>query len=185
MTTNRITPQIICDILSRGMSLGKDQVWVSNQRRSIPEDKRLYVVVGIAGLKAYGNNNKSMWVTGSTGPTGGTGQTGPTGTYQDQLSQYMLETISIDLLSYTQEALQRYNEVLGSLRSTYSQQIQELNGMKISEIPVSMNDVSFVEGAALIYRISITLPVFRKYDMILNADYYDDIEGFSIEEIEL
>lgn len=179
--TTRVTPQLICDIIARGMGLGKDQIWIYNQRRSIPEDKRLYVVVGIAGLKAYGNNNRNAWVTGPTGPSG---ETGPT-YYQDQLSQYMLETISIDLFSYTQEALQRYNEVMGSLRSTYSQQIQELNGLKIAELPISMNDVSFVEGAALIYRISITLPVFRKYDMILNADYYDDIDGFSIEEIEL
>lgn len=179
--TTRVTPQIICDILARGMGLGKDQIWIYNQRRSIPEDKRLYVVVGIAGLKAYGNNNRNAWTTGPTGPSGETGAT----SYQDQLTQYMLETISIDLFSYTQESLQRYNEVLGSLRSTYSQQIQELMGMKIAEVPISMNDVSFVEGAALIYRINITLPVFRKYDMILNADYYDDIEGYSIDEIEL
>lgn len=178
MTVARVTPQIIADILKRGMALKDDQIWIYNQRRSIPEDKRLYIVIGIVGIKPYGNNNRNEWVA-VTGPSGA-----PGGEYQDQLSQYMLETISINLFSYTQESLQRYHEVLGSLRSTYSQQLQESNGIKIAELPTAINDVSSIEGAALLYRIAITLPIFRKYDMILNAEYYDDIDGFSIEEIE-
>lgn len=172
----RITPQIICDILKKCMSLSDDQIWIYNQRRSIPEDKRLYVVVGIIGIKPYANNNRIESTTEGL---------------QDNLYQLVQEMISIDLISYTTEAMERYSEVLGSLRGTYSQQQQELLGLKIAEIPQSVNDISAVEGAALIYRVNVTLPVLRKYGMLLTApDYdtfaveiYDEIQG-KIGEIE-
>lgn len=154
----RITPQIICDILKKCMSLSDDQIWIYNQRRSIPEDKRLYVVVGIIGIKPYANNN----IIESTADG-----------LQDNLYQLVQEMISIDLISYTTEAMERYSEVLGSLRGTYSQQQQELLGLKIAEIPQSVNDISAVEGAALIYRVNVTLPVLRKYGMLLTAPHYD------------
>lgn len=167
----KITPQIICDILQKGMSLDKSQVWIYNQRREIPEDRRLYVVVGLMGMKAYGNNNIVTSVEGAG--------------LNDNLSQYVQETITVDLFSYTTEAIQRYTEVLGSLKSTYSQKIQEENALKIASIPFSMNEVSQVEGATLLNRISISLMVLRKYDMILGAEYIDDIGPVSIDEIEL
>jgi len=167
----KITPQIICDIIQNGMKLDKSQIWIYNQRREIPEDIRLYVVVGLMGMKAYGNNNTVSSVDGAG--------------MNDNLSQYMQETITIDLFSYTTEAIQRYAEVLGSLKSTYSQKIQEENALKIASIPFSMNEVSQVEGATLLNRISISLMVLRKYDMLLSAEYIDDIEPASIDEIEL
>ncbi|NCX93982.1 MAG: hypothetical protein EBX40_04835, partial [Gammaproteobacteria bacterium] len=54
----KITPQIICDILAKGMSLPPEQIWIYNQRRAIPEDKKLYVVVSLISSKPYGNTLK-------------------------------------------------------------------------------------------------------------------------------
>ena len=163
------TPQLICDIIKTGMGLNADQIWIYNQRRSIPEDERLYIVVGMMGMKPYGNVNV---------PT-------PTDDgFDDSLSQYMLETISIDIMSYTTEAIERYAQVLGSLISSYSQEMQEALGLKIAEIPVSVNDVSKIEGATLIYRIAISLNVFRKYDMLIGAKYYDTFEDATISKYE-
>lgn len=155
--TIRITPQIICDIIKNGLSLKDDQIWIYNQRREIPEEKKLYIVVGMISAIPYGNTYvvpESM---------------------QDNLNQYIRETISIDLFSYTTEAQEKYPMVLGSLMSTFSVQKQELNALKIFPIPVSINDVSHVEGPALLNRISITLQVLRKYDMLLDTEYYDRI----------
>lgn len=166
----KITPQIICDILQNGMNLNKDQIWIYNQRREIPEDRRLYVVVGLVSSKPYSSVQRSVSVTGAG--------------LNDELSQYVQETISVDLLSYTTEAVQRYHEVIGSLKSTYSQRQQELLGLQIAQLPFSVNDVSQIEGATLLNRISISLMVLRKYDMLISAEYIDDIEPPSIDEIE-
>lgn len=156
----KLTTQIICDILKNGMKLDADQIWIYNQRRAIPEDKRLYITVGMLSMKPYANNNSVE--SSSDG-------------MNDTLSQYLSELISIDLMSYSTEAVERFNEVLGSLHSTYSQQVQELNALKISLIPTTMNDVSAIEGATILYRIAFTLPVLRKYAMLLSASYYDTI----------
>jgi hypothetical protein len=166
----KITPQIICDILQHCMGLEKDQIWIYNQRREIPEDKRLYVVVGLMGMRAYGSTNNIESIEN--------------GGLTDNLSQYMQENISIDLFSYTTECVQRYHEAIGSLKSTYSQRAQEINALKIASIPSSINDVSQIEGATLLNRISISLMVLRKYDMILDAEYIDEIQEASIDEIE-
>jgi hypothetical protein len=88
--------------------------------------------------------------------------------------------VGIDLFSYTTEAAERYPEILGALRSTYSQQVQESLGLKIAEIPIAVNDVSAIEGPTILYRLSITLNVLRKYDTIVTTQYYDD---FTLEDI--
>lgn len=154
----RITPQIICDIIKAGMSLKDNQIWIYNQRRAIPEDKSLYITVGIMSIKPYANINRFNQAT-----------------MKDDLNQYVQETLSINLMSYTTECLERYPEVMGSLISTYSQQVQEELALKIAEIPTSINDVSAIEGTTLLNRIVITLPVLRKYSMLIGANYYDQI----------
>ena len=156
----RVTPQIICDIIQNALVLDADQIWIYNQRRSIPEDKRMYISVGVLAIKPYGNNTKvEATATGM----------------QDNMAQYIQETLEINIFSYTTEALERYPEILGALRGTYSQQVQEELALKIAVIPSNISDVSDIEGAARLYRIVITLPVLRKYSMLIGASYYDTI----------
>lgn len=154
--TIRITAQIICDIIKDGMQLKDDQIWIYNQRWEIPEDKRLYVVVGLMSAVPYGNTFRFS----SSDNT-------------DQLYQYMKEMISVDLLSYTTEPQEKYAQILGSIMSTYSQQIQEAQAIKIYSSPMTINDVSHVEGPTRLNRISMTLQVLRKYDMLALTEYYD------------
>lgn len=164
----RVTPQILLDIICTVLKIPTDQAWIWNQRRAIPEDKKMYVVAGLVSSKAYGNTMRNESVEG--------------GGMNDRLTQYVQEVISIDLFSYTTEASERYPQILAALRSTYSQQAQEKLGLKIAEIPISISDVSEVEGAALIYRISIALNVLRKYDTIVSTQYYDQFEEHTLTE---
>lgn len=158
----KVTPQIICDIICKVLKIPTSQVWIWNQRRAIPEDKLLYVVVGLISAQPYSN----MLINKPT-----------TGGMTDNMSQYVQETISIDLFSYTTEAAERYPQIMAALRSTYSQQVQEALGLKIAEIPASVNDVSAVEGPAVLFRITMTLNVLRKYDIITPTQYYDQFEN--------
>jgi hypothetical protein len=164
-----ITPQIICDILQTCMTLESDQIWITNTRRSIPEDKRLYVVVGTMGFTPYGSTNRHEF-NGSV--------------MQETLSSWVQETITVDILSYTTEAVERYWEVMASIKSSYSQNLQQTHCIKISEIPTTVNDASEAEGPALIYRIAITLQVLRKYDKIMDVEYYDNFYAPWVSQIE-
>lgn len=155
-----VTAQIICDIIKYGLTLSDDQIWIYNQRRAIPEDKRLYVTVGVLAIKPYAVNNRPTY-------------SDALGVMQDTIGSYVQETMSIDLFSYTTEALERYSEVMAAMASTYAQQKMETYNLRIATVPISVNDVSHVEGPAEIYRIAIALPVLRKYDKIMSADYYE------------
>jgi hypothetical protein len=157
------TPQIICDIIQQGMGLGDDQIWIYNQRKTVTYDKRLYVTVGVVTIKPYGNNVKFNHTT-----------------QKDETSQYVQETLTINVFSYTTEALERYHEVMGSLISTYSQQKQALLGLRIAQVPIAINDVSAIEGTTILYRIAITLPVLRKYDKLITAEYYDTFQDADV-----
>lgn len=159
----RLTAQIICDIIKEGLGLKPDQIWIYNQRRSMPEDKRLYVVVGLTTMKTFGSTYRPD----------------PTSGLDDDLSQYMAETISVELFSYTTEALERYAQVLGALRSSYSEGIQEAQALKIFPVPVTINDISEIDGATILYRIAMEFNVYRRYSLVKEATYYDDFtNGF-------
>jgi hypothetical protein len=156
-----LTSQILCDIFKKCMRLSIDQIWIANQRREIPSDKKLYVIVGLMSSMPYGNNNVRNSDSGT----------------KDTLSQYVKEVLTVDLLSYDTSCKERYNEILGSLVSTYSETIQESHALRIFPIPQNISDVSNVEGPTMLNRLSITLQALRKYDMILDIDnYYDNFE---------
>ena len=155
------TPQILCDVFKKCMKLSSDQIWIANQRIEIPKDKRLYVVVGLMSVVPYGNNNVRLASSGTT----------------DNLSQYVKEMITIDLLSYEQDVYERYHQILGSLMSTYAERIQETYALRFFPISNNISDVSNVEGPTMLNRLSILLHTLRKYDMILDIDnYYDNFE---------
>jgi hypothetical protein len=154
----KTTPEIICDILQTTLKLSDDVIWIWNQRRAIPEDKRLYCVVGIIDVTPY-SNSKIQTVVGEH--------------QYDSITTYVKETLSIDLFSYTTEAIEKYPNYIAALRSTYCVQQQELLGLKIADIPSTINEVSDIEGTALLYRMAITLQVLRKYDIIFENDYYN------------
>ena len=100
---------------------------------------------------------------------------------KDNLSQYVKEVITIDLLSYEQDVYERYHEILGSLMSTYSETIQETYALRFFPISNNISDVSNVEGPTMLNRLSIVLHTLRKYDMILDIEnYYDDFGDVEI-----
>ena len=152
-----VTTQIIANILQTVLALDDDQVWIYNQKRRIPPDKRMYLVVGVAAMKAFGVNNYPD-------PSG-------TGVTEDR-SQQMQETLTIDAFGYEPWVMNQIGPVIGALKSTYSQQQQELLGMSIFPVPTTINDVSAVEGTAILYRFSITVNVIRAYTQTSAVPYY-------------
>lgn len=153
-----ITAQILCKIIQRYMSVEDDQIWIYNQRRKIPPSENLFIVVGLMSSVPYGNNSRI------TGDVHGLNQ---------EISQMIQETFSINMFSYTTEAIERLPELIGSFNSIYSQQTQSKYGMKIGFVPSSVSDTSFLEASAILYRQTVTLRVLRAYSKISEGDYYD------------
>jgi hypothetical protein len=85
----------------------------------------------------------------------------------------MQETLTVEMFSYDTQAIERMPELIGSFNSVYSEQVQETIGFKIGVVPTAINDTSFLEASALLFRQTITLRVLRAYSKISKADYFD------------
>jgi hypothetical protein len=151
--TARLTTQFICDILAHEMGLTDDQIWIYNQKQDIPPGTGLFVSVGQMGITVYGANRKTEGIT-------------------EKLSQMLQETLSIEIYSNDTSALSSLPAVIGALGSTYSLQTQEKYGFKIGAIPTTINDTSFLEATAILYRLSLTIKVLRAYEAQKDIEYY-------------
>jgi len=156
--TDRLTILHICDILQDQMSLTDDQIWIYNEKQDIPTDPGLHISVGQMGITPIGNNRKFLGTT-------------------EKISQTYQETIAIEVFSKDTSALSALPQVLGALASTYSIQIQERYGFKISTVPTTVNDTSFLENTAIVYRLSITIRVIRAYEVTKDVEYYEHFEN--------
>lgn len=156
-----MTTQIIADIIQTGMGLDEGRVVIYNQRRRIDPDKGMWITVGQMSVKPFGNNVAAVSTTEGM---------------SEVLTQHMQEMISVDMMSYDTDALERLPELLGALASTYSQQAQEHHAMRIGVLPTGISDVSMNEASSMIYRMNVTLNVLRAYNSTKPIDYYDTFE---------
>jgi hypothetical protein len=158
LSATSLTVQFLAEILRSVMDLSDDQIWIYNQRREVPDEPGLYVIVGLMGMQQCG---------------GGINHFIPGVSVQEELGQIMQETLTIKLFSHDTTAIARAPEAIGSFNSTYAQQIQERYGFKIHTVPVSMVDASFLEGGSIMYRMDITLKVTRGYSTLRPVEYYE------------
>jgi hypothetical protein len=149
---------LLCEIIQNGMGLTEDQVYLYNQKVMIPTDDRLYIAVGVITVKPFGNTRNIV-------PT--------SGGMSEVLSTNVRATLSIDLMGRSMEALDRKEELVLALNSTYSQKIQEANGFQIAPIPSSFANISGIDGAAIPYRFSLAVSLQYQITKASPVEYYD------------
>lgn len=155
--------QSIVDIIKNQMVLPDAQVWILDQTRMIPDDTKLYVVIGMSDSQIISNNAS------------------PTNTYdtigQNQQVVYK-ENIQIDIFSRSIEAIQRRFEILTSLASNYAVQKQETDNFSIFRVPTSFVNTSSAEGGSNLNRFTIIIAcqgMYTKTSTIPGPyDYYDE-----------
>lgn len=154
------TLTLMCDIITEHMQLALDQIWIYNQKRNIPNDSRLYVIVGHGGSKPY-SSSKHYEIVDSV--------------HKEVHCQKMIESITINLLSANTEALDRVGELIGALSSDYSQEMQVKHGLSIAPMPVNVLDSSAAEVTRELYRTTIDIKILRAYSQSKAIPYYDNI----------
>ena len=160
------TEEIFVDILRTQLELPTDSVWIRDQNKKIPNDTELYVIAGMVDSRPY--SGKYEMVTRMT--EGSDPQP-----YQVEItSTQVRENIQVDILSRSNAAILRKNEVYLAFNSIYSKQQQELNNFKIARIPTSFVNSSSAEGGSTLNRFSMIVPClvwYRKERVI--EEYYD------------
>lgn len=144
------------DILKAEMGLTPNQVWIYSQKRKIPPATGLWVVIEFLTGRPYGSKSQFN-----------------SDTLQEEQSVNMSALFTIDIFSRNTEALDRKEEILMAMGSIYAQQLQEKFSFKIGRVPVTFNNLSQVEGTAILYRFQITFQVSYAVEKKKSADYYD------------
>lgn len=158
--------QLLADVIQKSMGLTESQIWLFNQRRTIPTTTELFVSIHRDAVRVMGNNSKQSLDTVTA--------------YQHFQAQ-----VSIHAFSRSLDAMDRVPEILGAIRSPYSLYIQEKYGVRFSAVPTSVVDASDLEGAAMLYRTVLTIQVFSAAESTTAATYFDpDTVLFSVEETE-
>lgn len=157
--------QLVCEILQKEIGLEEGQVFLWDQKINIPTDSKLYIAVGVLSCKPFSNNLRPRSVTGSL--------------QADQYASF-LATLSIDLLSRSQQANDLKEQVILALNSIYSQSQQEINSFYIAKISTGFANLSQEDGAAIPYRYNISVNMQYCATKIKAVPYYDDFEQPSV-----
>lgn len=156
MSVNTLT--LMCDIIKEHMLLDCNQIWIYNQKRNIPTDSRLYIVLEYGGGVPYSSNKYYSDLGGIR---------------KEVHCQKIQETIRINMLSADTEAIDRVGEAIGALSSDYSENLQAQFGLAISPKPATVTDASAAEVTRQLFRTVIEVKVLRAYKQEKNVSYYD------------
>lgn len=151
---------LVMEILQQEMGLDDAHVYLYNQKIFEPTDEKLFVAVGVLSSKPFANNTEYDPTTGLAAVQ----------------SVNVMDTLSINVISRSTEALYRKNDVLLALGSNYSQSQQELNSFLIAKLPPGANfvNLSGIDGAAIPYRFNISINIQYVYQLIKDVEYFDD-----------
>lgn len=144
----------ICKIIQTEMGLSEGQVMIYNQKKNLPPTSGLWVTVGFLTGKPFGSSTKVV---------------------DDVETQIvnMGSVMSIDLMSRDESALDRKEDIVAALGSTFAQQMQEKFSFKIGRLPSNFVDVSEVEGAAILFRYNMSFQVQYVLKKTKKVGFYD------------
>lgn len=150
--------QHVCDIIQTELDLLEGMVFIYNQKINVPSMSGLFVAVGVQSLKMIGVTTKTV------------------GSVQTQ-SANVNAVLTIDMMSKDLSAFDRKEEVIMALTSTYAQQLQEKYGFLIARHPLTFNNLSDIEGAAIPYRFQISVQVQYAVTKQTAIDYFDQFSN--------
>jgi len=154
--------KVLRNLIKNGLGLDDAHCYIYNNKWLIPEDKGLFVVIGIINSEVIGNNLK----------------------YKSTVDKFYAITsttfctdYSIDIFSADISARLKQFELINLLGSFEALQSQERNNYSIARIPSSFTDLSSLEGDKILNRYRATIRVFHKVQTEREATYFDKLSG--------
>jgi hypothetical protein len=158
----------IGDIIKNQLSLSADQIYLYNQKFTIPSDLRTYYVLGLTSSKVYGSS-LDYEDRGETDLT-------------EIVNQNVQAIVTIDILSKATLPIEEQNNVLSALRGTYSQQMQHKYSFMIAMLPQNITPIIEEQGAAIPYRFNFPIVVQYARTWEKGVDSYKNFSHTILEE---
>lgn len=155
---------LLCDIIMREMGLSSDQIFLWNQKWTLPNDFRPYVSIAMMTPKAFGSSSIFD----------------PDLNVEVQ-SVNMSAAIDIRIMSRSLEAVERKEEIAMALKSMYAQRQMAANSFYVSPLPMPMANLSEVDGAAIPYQFTVPCAIQYFVKKVKSAQYFDKFEDVEVE----
>lgn len=151
--------KVVADIIQMQLNLKAGRVMVYNQQFNIPKDEHLFIVVR--------EDDSTVFATSTTNKMNKEGE------YEETNDALIRSTVSVDVMSANDEAKNRRFEVILALNSNYSQQMQELNTVRIAQLPTGFVNASELEASQMLNRFSISFNMMYKKQISHTVNYFD------------
>jgi hypothetical protein len=147
--------KLVCNVIQHEMGTPNGRMVVGNQNWTPPSDSSYYITVRIRSPKIVASTNKFDHEN------------------DVEIKRVVTHTtVDINITSKNREAVERKEEVVMALTSTYSIQQQELYQMKIFRM-TDILDLSLVEASSGLNRFRISCVVSSIREKQTSIDYYD------------
>lgn len=153
----------LVQIFKSFMNLDDEHCYIYNNKWIIPNDKGLFLVVGILSESVIGNDLKYQRTTTEL---------------ISKTSVLVRAHYSLDIFSYDTSARARQLEVIASLNSDIAVRYQDWYGFHIASNPVSFRDISDIEASKKLNRYNATISVLYGETFERSAPYWDKIGGY-------
>jgi len=147
----------ICSIIQGYLDLENGQVYLRQEKISLPKDFKFSISVGFIG------SGRSLGTTRR-------------GTTSETVSTTMAHNVVIEIYGRTFDVLTKKDEIILAVNSSLSMEIQQKNGFYIAPNPSTQNDLSGLDGAAIPYRFQLTFPIQYKVEKTKTQSYYASFE---------
>ena len=151
---------LFTEIIQREMGLDNAHIYWWDQKLPQPNDSSVYIAVSMERLRPFGNN-KSFDAD-----------------FNSVQTLNVMATLGIDVISRSNEALFRKEEVLLALASDYSQFQQNANSFNIGRLPSNSDfiNLSVIDGAAIPYRFRISVNMQYVFTKTQTVPYFDTFQ---------
>lgn len=150
---------LLCDVIKSELNLASDQVYIYNQKFAIPPDNRLYIAVEVGTVKPFSNVIRPA-------------ENGA-GLDAEQYANFV-SSHDINIMSSSDEALNRKEEVLMSFVSHYSQRQQAANSFHIAPLSSQFNNLSDLEGELIPYRFNISINLSYMTRKVQSTEFFEN-----------
>lgn len=160
--------KVLADILVYEMSLESGQIMLAYQKWDIPPDNELYFALRCMGPgKVIANVNEVV----------------PNGDGLDEVqSMTIRDLIQLDMMSFSDQARVRKEEVIMALGSIYAQQLEDQYFVQIARNVGDPVDAGKLEGQKYLNRFVYTIPVTSVHTKIKSAPFFASLGASFITE---
>lgn len=148
---------LVCDIIQKEMRLESEQVYIYNNKYNLPKNSKVYISVGERSTRPIANVTK---IVGD----------------KEHQSILVQQELAINIMSRSQEALYRKEELLLAFKSTYAQLQMTSNGFSVANMSTSLVNLSDLEGAAIPYRYHLSCMLTYSVNKESEINYYDKFD---------